>query len=424
MKIRNLNEVNAALSPYVAKNSRLFDKDIKLERTLHLLGAVGDPHKALRIVHVAGTSGKTSTSYYMTELLKAAGKKVGLTVSPHVDSVNERVQVDGQPLPEEKFCSWLGEFLDKVDDIARSDPPSYFELLAAFAFWVFKKEGVDYAVLETGLGGLYDATNVADRQDKVCIITDIGFDHMHVLGDTLPKIAAQKAGIIHDQNHVFMYGQAASIMRPIRARAKQYHAHLHVLDEQRTRQMWHKELTDMADYQQRNWLLAHEAYLSIEHRDGLNGLTASQLAETQAVRIPGRMDVTKVGRKTVIMDGAHNTQKMTAFINSFQRLYPGTKPAVLLSLKDNKEYRDLIPLLRPFSSRIITTTFQASQDMVARPLDPDLLAESFRQAGNPPEVKVIPEAQQAYQALLDSPEEICVVTGSFYLLNQLRNGRT
>ncbi len=420
MTINNLDEVNEALAPYVSKSSRLMDKDLKLERVLRLLEALGNPHKDLKVIHVAGTSGKTSTSYYMTALLKASGKKVGLTVSPHVDGVNERVQINGKPLPVKKFCTDLGKFLEIMQDIGRSEEPSYFELLSAFAFWVFKREKVDYAVLETGLGGLYDASNVARRRDKVCIITDIGFDHMHILGDTLAKIATQKAGIIHDRNQVFMYRQSAEIMRPIRARVKKHQAQLHVLDERAERRIWNSKLSGIVDYQQRNWLLAYGVYRYLEQRDGLSHLTNPVLAETQAVRIPGRMDITQVNGKTLVMDGAHNTQKMAAFISSFQNLYPGVKPAILISLKDNKDHNALVPLLAPFAGRIITTAFETSQDSFVRSMDPESLAKAFRQAGVT-SAQAVTDKDKAFQTLLASAESVCMVTGSFYLLNQIRN---
>lgn len=420
MIIRNLREVNEALSPYIAKTSRLFDDDLKLERVHSLLQAVGNPHERLKIVHLAGTSGKTSTSYYTAELLRSAGKKVGLTVSPHVDGINERVQVNGQPLDEATFCAELGTFLDTVSDIASSQSPSYFELLAAFAFWVFDRQKVDYVVLETGLGGMYDASNVARRPDKVCVITDIGFDHMHVLGNTIGEIAAQKAGIIHEHNEVFMYKQSVDIMRAIRERVKKHQAGLHLLDEQAERHTWQEDLTDMAEYQQRNWLLAFAAYRFIEKRDDLKHLTRQVLRQTQSIRIPGRMDMREVDGKKLIMDGAHNTQKMTAFIRSFKRLYPGVKPAVLLSLRDNKDYQDLIPLLKPFAGRIITTAFETSQDSLVKSMDPEVLGNAFKEAGTK-EISVIPDMRQAYASLLDSPEDVCLITGSFYLLNQVRN---
>lgn len=418
MTIRNLTEVNAALAPYISKSARLTEKELKLERVSQLLEAVGNPHEHLRIIHIAGTSGKTSTSYYITSLLRAAGKKTGLTVSPHVDSVNERVQVDGEPLPEKLFCDELGKFLDIIEGAARS--PSYFEVLTAFAFWVFARQGVDYAVIETGLGGLYDATNVAHRKDKVCVITDIGFDHMHILGDTIARIAAQKAGIIHEGNQAFMYRQSADIMRAVRSSVTRHRAKLNLFDEQAERRIWRESLADMAAYQQRNWLLSYGVYRYIEERDGLKHLDSKTLLKTQAIRIPGRMETIKLGGKTLVMDGAHNGQKMGAFIASFRRIYPGVKPAVLISLRDTKDYKDLVPLLKPFAARIITTTFSAAQDSYIQSMDAEVLGKAFRDDGMK-DVQVIDDREEAFRVLMDSPEDVCMATGSFYLLKQVRD---
>src|SRR5690606_38872097 len=121
-------------------------------------------------------------------LLAAAGQKVGMTVSPHVYEVNERVQINTKPLAETQFCRELSRFLNIIQ--SSGVRPTYFELLVAFAYWEFAEQGVDYAVIEVGLGGLLDGTNVVARDDKVCIITDIGFDHTSVLGKTLSAITA------------------------------------------------------------------------------------------------------------------------------------------------------------------------------------------------------------------------------------------
>lgn len=418
MTIRNLSEVNDAIKPYIASTAQLTDKGLKLERVLSLLKELGDPQEKLRIVHIAGTSGKTSTSYYMAALLGAAGRKVGLTVSPHVDAINERIQINGQPLPEDVFCRELGELLEVVG--RAQEKPSYFELLTVMAYWVFARQDVDYAVVETGLGGLHDATNVVKRQDKVCIITDIGFDHMHILGDTLAKIAAQKAGIIQDRNQAFMYKQKAEIMRPIRSRVAKHHARLQTLDEQAERRIWHSALTDLTGYQRRNWLLAYAAYRHLEKRDDLKHLTSKALRQTQSIDMPGRLETKQIKGKTVVMDGAHNPQKMSALIHTFRQLYPGVKPVVLLSLKDNKDQDGLAPLLVSFASRIIVTTFATVQDFPASSMDPEELGASLQGAGAK-HVQVIPDQHQAFRAFLEAAGEVCLITGSFYLLSQLRS---
>ena len=338
MTIRTIAEAETALMPYVPLVAQLTGQNTTLERVWPLMELLGNPQDHLRVVHIAGTSGKTSTAYYLSALLAAAGQKVGLTVSPHVDSVTERVQINGQPLPEAEFCRELGDFLDIAQKL--DQPPSYFELLYAFALWIFSKRGVDYAVVETGMGGLHDATNVTTRADKLCVITDIGFDHTHILGATLPDIAAQKIGIVHEQNQVLMYEQAEEVMEVVRQWISQHHASLELVNERAEEQACHDDLITMADYQRRNWLLAHKTYEYLVKRDSLRQLTRQALQKTQALQVPARMDIRQVSGKTLVMDGAHNAQKMAAFVGSFQHLYPGVKPAILWGSKRAKSTKN------------------------------------------------------------------------------------
>lgn len=389
-----------------------------MSQVRELMKALDDPQDKLRIIHIAGTSGKTSTAYYMAALLHAAGAKTGLTVSPHVDGVNERVQIDGSPLSEADFGRELADFLKIVENTGLR--PSYFVLLYALAMWVFARRGVDYAVVETGLGGLYDATNVSGKPDKVCVITDIGFDHEDILGHTLPEIAAQKIGIVHDGNHVFMHGQGAEVMRVIRSYATDKNAELHLSDEASERHALKTGLPEhMAAYQRRNWLLAYDVYEYLQNRDGLKELNGQALARTQDIAVPGRMEVSQVRGKTIVMDGAHNHQKLASCIDSFKRLYPGVRPAVLLSIKEHKNYEDLAELLKPFAGQVIITTFDTAQDSQARSVDPAKLSKALKEAGMN-DVKLIPDQHQAYESLLGSPAKICLITGSFYLLSELR----
>jgi len=408
--IRNLREANEALRPYVPMVKELTGKDTVLDRILPLMKALGDPQDRLKIIHIAGTSGKTSTAYYMAALLRAAGLKVGLTVSPHVDSVNERVQINGRPMAEADFCKELGAFLDLVTDSGIK--PSYFELLYAFAIWTLDRQKVDYAVIETGMGGLHDATNVAARPDKVCILTDVDFDHMRVLGNTLAAIASQKVGIVHDHNHAFTYNQNEEIMEVFRDWAKKHKAPLHVVAEEQG--------DDLPAYQERNWNLAYQTYRYLEKRDDLQSLTSQVLLRTKRISIPGRMDIRLIGGRTVIMDGAHNDQKIKAFINSFHELYPDTKPAVLLALKTGKEYQKIVPLIDSLAARVIVTSFATTQDLPVESMDPRELAAAFPKATD---VKAVPDSSAAFRELLSGPEKICVVTGSFYLLSQIRNNK-
>jgi dihydrofolate synthase/folylpolyglutamate synthase len=337
-----------------------------------------------------------------------------MTVSPHVDSITERIQINGKPIAEKLFCSYLERFLEITKEV--SAKISYFELLMAFAYWVFQKEGVDYAVIETGMGGLFDASNVATREDKVCIITDIGFDHMHILGTTIPQIAMQKAGIIHMGNTVFIYKQSYDVMQAVRERSELVKGDIYEVSDDIKIPL---DATAIADFQKRNWLLAYQAYLYIAERDLLRQATGKSLEQTLHTYIPGRMDTIKIGAKTVIMDGAHNGQKSEVFVSSFVSAYPSKKASVLLALKEGKELADVLLAFKHITAVLVLTTFRTSQDLPAHSTDPYLLAEQARKLGYE-NVVVEPDHHKAFEMVLSEASEIVVATGSFYMLSQLR----
>jgi dihydrofolate synthase/folylpolyglutamate synthase len=415
--IKTIEHAEAALLPYVPLVAELTGKDTTLHRIRPLMALLGNPQNSIKAIHIAGTSGKTSVAYYTAALLRASGKRVGLTVSPHVDSVTERIQINGEPLSEERFCSELAEFLQIVSTAQKK--PSYFELLYAFAIWEFVRSSVEYAVVETGMGGLYDATNMIDREDKICVITDIGFDHMHVLGNTLPEITAQKIGIVHEHNPVMMYEQAPDIMDVVTKWTTLHHAPLHATTEKKEREIYDGNLAHMPAYQQRNWLLAYRVYIFTKRRDDLPALSKELLLKTQAIQVPGRMDAMTIQGKTLVMDGAHNGQKMSTFIATFEQRYPNQKPAVLISLKQGKEYTEVAPLIASFASSVIVTAFRTSQDLPAQSIAPAELAEAIRFAGNE-HITVVADYQKALRVLLRKDEKLLVITGSFYLLSQIR----
>ena len=276
--MKTIDDIEAMLEPYINVATKTFRKGITTDRTLALAKHVGSPHERLRVVHVAGTSGKTSTSYFMRSMLEAAGKKTGLTVSPHVMGITERVQVSGQPLSDKTFVRYMNEFFDYI--VSAPETPTYFEILIVFALWVFDKEGVDYAVIETGLGGLHDSSNICRREDKLCIITDIGYDHMHVLGNTLADIASQKCGIIASGNTVMIYKQSSAVMAVAKKAANAMNADLHVI-----------EPTTNHLYQPRNWRLAYQAYELLRNRDHLPELSKESKQKKRNTVVTGRMDV-------------------------------------------------------------------------------------------------------------------------------------
>jgi dihydrofolate synthase / folylpolyglutamate synthase len=420
IELRTFADIESKLAEYIPLVKEITGKGMTLERMHPLMRAVGNPEQKLKVIHIAGTSGKTSTTYYIAALLEATGKKVGLTVSPHVDSVAERIQINVEPISEQAFAQSLSEFIGIVD--AAHLQPTYFELLVAFAYWYFLREGVDYAVVETGMGGLGDGTNVAERADKVCVITDIGFDHMHVLGSTLPEIATQKAGIIHDKNHTIMFHQAEEIMNVFKQWCEAHDAPLDIFEPDLTTLNLHDELVlkSLPEFQQRNWSLAYRTFLYIKERDNLKLLSEDLLNETMATRVPGRMDTIQLSGKTIIMDGAHNEQKMAAFVGSFKEKYPSEKASIMLSLKQDKQFGEVLPLLLSVTDALIITSFQASQDLPSVGLQPEILASEAKRLGFR-NIIVEPDCNEAYELLLKQPSPVGIITGSFYLIGQLRH---
>ena len=385
-----------------------------LERMERLMEHLGNPQDSYKVVHVAGTSGKTSTAYYVAAFLAQTGKKTGLTVSPHVDEINERVQVNQKPLSEKKFCHDMTVFLRLVEKSKLR--PTYFEVLTAFAFWEFKRMGCEYAVIEVGLGGLLDATNVIHKKQKLNVITDIGIDHEQVLGKTFDLIAAQKAGIIQPYNSVVSYDQGDEVMDIIREVSGQQHAELHEIWPVRSGELPHK----LPLFQRRNWYLAYAAFGILTERDGLADLNETQLEKTTSILIPARMERRMVGTKTVIMDGAHNAQKIEAFVASVKHDYPKQKLPVLISLVTTKQARlnQCIEAILPICQEMIITTFStANGEKVS--VDPLKIAEACESLGFE-NWKIIDDPKKAYKQLLRSKSDTCIITGSFYLLNHVR----
>lgn len=408
-QIANFEEAHEVLKTYIPQTSQR--EAYTLERMTTLMEKLGNPQNKLKIIHVAGTSGKTSTCYYVASLLQQAGQKVGLTVSPHIDQVNERVQINLVPLSEAQFCHNLTEFLKILNKL--SIKPTYFELLVAFAYWEFVRQKVDYAVVEVGLGGLLDGTNVAGREDKICVITDIGFDHMHVLGNELNQISGQKAGIIYPKNQVFMHKQKAEITDVIQAYANKQDASLNVLSNTEPPIL---DLDILPVFQRRNWLLAFKVYDFIQKRDALIKLTGKQMLSSLSVKIPARMEEYLINSRAVILDGAHNSQKTEAFVKSFQTKYPNKKAAILLSLKEGKDYRAVLPLLKPICSRLIITAYETRQDLPVVSMNPHNLAEAANNFGYV-DVIVEEDYNKALDILLGLEKEIAIITGSFYLIS-------
>jgi len=409
---KSFAEANKILAGFIpSQDPGVYSND----RIKSFMDYLGNPQDKLKVIHVAGTSGKTSTSYYAASLLLEGGKKVGLTVSPHVNQVNDRLQINLVPLEEKKFCQTLGEFLEIVDKSGFK--LTYFEVLVALAYWEFERQKVDYAVVEVGLGGLLDGTNVVSSANKICVITDIGLDHITALGDTLEKIAAQKAGIIQENNVVFAYAQSAEVNNVFTVTAAAKQATLHLLEQLPLPD----DLLFLPLFQQRNFGLALQAVNYALERDYSAEINKDTELKAAKVLIPARMETFKSGDKTIILDGAHNSQKLHALIASIKARYPGQKVASLVSFVDGRSYRldSSFDELTTLSDNLILTAFSSHQDLPHNAIEPEILAKLAESKGFS-DITIEADPVLAFGKLLNRPEKILVVAGSFFIMNEVR----
>jgi dihydrofolate synthase/folylpolyglutamate synthase len=416
MQISNFAELEKFLERFTP-NARRYVGSYNLDRMRELMPLLGSPQEKLKVIHVAGTSGKTSTSYFTAALLQTAGAQVGLSVSPHIFKVNERVQINHQPLAEDEFCQLFNEFIS-IPGVARLEP-TYFELIVSFAFWVFTKKDCTHAVIEVGLGGLLDGTNIIENPEKVAVITDIGLDHTRILGDNVIDIAHQKAGIIKPHNHVFLLRQNTEVESIIKETCAVNHAILHEFDQAEIEPEY-AFVSNLPLFQRRNWLLAHQVYSFVATRDGLQQLTTNELTKTQTIYIPARQQTLKIGDKTVILDGAHNPQKLSALLSSLKQQYSHKTFAIMASFSEHKQETLLesLRLLHELSNSIIATTFNIGQDFPHKPLRPKELASACKTAGFT-SVSAVSNPGEAFQKLLRQKQDTLLVTGSFYLIASL-----
>lgn len=323
-----------------------------------LLKRLGNPQEKFKAVHVAGTNGKGSVCHLCAEVLQAAGHRTGLFVSPHVTDIRERVRINGQLISRRMLGRLCQEVL-----AAEEEKLNFFEILTAAAFLYFARRQVDYAVVETGLGGAKDPTSSC--APVACLITSVGLDHCHLLGNTLAQIAREKAGILKSGVPCFCAPLEASAAAEVKKAAEAAGAplffcaenapfSLYKIDWQRGRQVLQKgrsfwSLALMGEKQVQNACLVYSAcrFLGVSKRALRQGFAR--------VQVPGRFEIFRTGNKTLILDGAHNPQAVESLMR-FWVQSPWTDSAALVCgfMKD-KDYPHMLDLLLPYFDDVFFT---------------------------------------------------------------------
>lgn len=401
------------------------------EHTRELLSRLGNPQEGIKIIHVAGTNGKGSVCAYLNAMLLAGGKKTGLFTSPHLVRINERFQINGEDVSDEQF---LDAFL-KVEKAAKEyeaegeGHPSYFETLFLMGMLIFKEAGVEYLVMETGLGGRLDATNVVEKP-LACIITSISRDHTEYLGDTLEAIAGEKAGIIKAGVPVIYDASQPGPASVIAAKAKEMGSPAWPMEpsfyEMKTQsregitftfaypggEKAELAIPYVAKYQMMN---ASLAFYMMHILQDVHDIPKNVLAEgLSKIKWPCRMEMAAPG---VIIDGAHNEDGIAQFVSTAGYFAKENEITILFTAVADKHYHEMIGEICEgiHPSHVVATQIDGSRVVPA-----EVLAEDFRKAGCT-DVCAEPEIGAAYEkALGKKGSGMLFCVGSLYLAGELK----
>lgn len=397
-----------------------------LDRTYRLLSYLGDPHKDLKFVHVAGTNGKGSTCAMIASILRQSGLRTGLYTSPYINVFNERMQVNGEMISDDELVAITEQMMPYAEEMC-DDPPTEFEWITAAAMLYFKRQQCDIVVLEVGMGGELDSTNVIDAPE-CAVICAIGLDHTAYLGNTVEEIAHAKAGIIKDGSPTVLYPAETGVTAVINDACAAHKSPLTIPDFSSLhirhasvdgilfdyRDLHELSLPLVGTYQPYNAALAIEA-TQILSKNGYPTICEQTIRDgLRAVRWQGRFEVLRK-EPLFILDGSHNPHGMKATVSSFAEYFGERKLHFVIGAMADKDVSQMLSMLLPHAARFYTVTAPNPRAMQA-----DLLAEKIRLSGGKAVAfDSIPDAVSA--AIADAGRDgICAALGTLYFSGDVR----
>ncbi|MBN2334131.1 bifunctional folylpolyglutamate synthase/dihydrofolate synthase [Candidatus Bathyarchaeota archaeon] len=415
-------------------NVRRFGPNRTLEPTLHLLRLLGDPQKSFKSIHVGGSNGKGSTSAMIASILGATGAKVGLFTSPHLEEFTERIKVDDVDIPREDAARLLTEIrplFEEMLGLTESMPLRFFDVVTAMAFLYFREKAVDYAVVEVGLGGRLDATNVVDP--LVSVITNIGYEHTNILGDTLPEIAGEKAGIIKRGRPLVTATRDEDVFNVFSERARELGSEItRVGYDTEYRKVGAKMSGMTFDLSSRRTYKGLTIPLLGEHQItnastavaavealSLYGVDVPELAVREGLRSvywPARLEVVRTS-PTVVLDCAKDAEATEAVRRTLERDVDAGRIVAVVSMSSDKNIPGMIRNIAAVTERFIVTT----HSVMGRAASPELIAEEITKNGRPYEV--IEDEKAAFTRALElaGDEDTVLVIGSVFLAGAARS---
>lgn len=422
-----------------------YTKKLDLSRMHKLLAAMQDPHRGLRVVHLAGTKGKGTTAALLASCLTHAGCDTGLFTSPHLVSPCERIRINGQPISQQAFYLLLGRFrsyVERLQERQDKDTPTYFEILTAMGFEHFKRVGVDWAVVEVGLGGRLDSTNVVTPE--CCVITPIGFDHTDKLGTRAEQIAAEKAAIIKDGVPVVLakqrYGEAldvlASAAEAYGAACWQVGRDVRILEKTplvappgptrlpalgwefsvSTPLRRHENLTTplLGAHQVENCATAIAA-LDMMQQSGKIRISRGEIVRGLGeFAWPARVQLLSY-RPLAVLDGAHTLESFQATIQALQLHFPGRSLRLVFACSRGKDMRGMLALCAAHCTSIVATEANS-----VRALPAAEVARAAAELGIQ-DVRIMEDSVEAFKSALAqaAEEDLICVTGSFFAAGEI-----
>lgn len=408
-----------------------FTSKNKPENTMELIRRLGHPERHMKVIHVAGTNGKGSVCAFLSSMLTEGGKRTGLFTSPHLVKINERFQINNEPVSDEIFLDAYERVMKLVEEMQKDDfyHPAYFELLFAIGMVIFEEAQVEYLILETGLGGRLDATNIVEKP-VVTVITSISLDHTEILGDTIEEIAGEKAGIIKQGIPIVYDGREKRAEKVILQKAEEQNAKAVPLYEEKLSIQGSTDhsvnyLFDesfyqghvitvpyLAPYQVRNSALA---LLAMEEIDPQHEISLeTRLQAIRDTRWQGRMETVLPG---VIVDGAHNEDGVHEFVRTLRQVGSSRRIVMLFSAVVEKNYEEMVHTICDTGciQEVVVTEIHGSRIVPA-----EELAAVFRKFTSVP-VTAISSIEEAFDTAMEKKGEgLLFCVGSLYLVGEVK----
>ncbi|MBS6062681.1 MAG: bifunctional folylpolyglutamate synthase/dihydrofolate synthase [Peptostreptococcaceae bacterium] len=422
------------------ESAHKFGINLGLPRTLKILEILGEPQDKIKCIHIAGTNGKGSVTAMTTEILIAAGYKVGMYTSPFLEEFEERIQINGVNIPKDDLADMVTKVAKAVGEIKKLgyEEPTEFEIITCAMYLYFYEQKVDYAVIEVGLGGRQDSTNV--MTPVVSAIVSISFDHMNILGDTLAKIAYEKAGIIKKNIPVVLYPQEQEAYDVFKKAAAENNSKIIQVSkgdiiktkDDAKKNSSHQQFTIKTkndEYDVKLGLLGIHQYLNtavaINIIETLNS-TGEHITKEQILK--GLENVKWIGRleimskePLVVIDGAHNIDGITNLAKSIEKYFSYKKMVLVLGILADKQVTQMIEIIAPFAKNIITVSPHSDRATGAEDLK--IKIDEFVKTKN---LDIKTEAEDDYETAFKKARAYCdnddmlLVAGSLYLIGDMR----